>query len=217
MKKLIVALDVKEREKALRLVKTLSPYVDIFKVGPILFLTEGPSLIKEIREGGNEVFLDLKFHDIPQTVKRSVESAKEIGVYSLTVHSAGGELMMKEAASVPGRPRLWAVTVLTSHAVDPTVVRERALLARKCGMDGVISSPHEIEDIKKACGHDFNVITPGIRMESDDKNDQKRIATPGAAIRAGANFIVVGRPIVEAADPVEAAKRITEEIDKYSL
>ena len=214
MKKLIVALDVKERARALRLVEMLSPYADIFKVGPILFLTEGPSLIKEIKQGGNDVFLDLKFHDIPQTVKRAVESAGELGVYSLTVHSAGGELMMKEAASVPGRPRIWAVTVLTSHAVDPTVVRERALLAKKSGMDGVISSPHEIEDIKKACGNEFSVITPGIRMENEDKHDQKRIATPGAAIRAGANFIVVGRPVIEAPDPVEVAKRITEEIEK---
>lgn len=216
MKKLIVALDVKEKDKALHLVKILSPYVDIFKVGPILFLMEGPGFIKEIREGGNEVFLDLKFHDIPQTVKRSVESAKEIGIYSLTLHSAGGELMMKEAASVPNRPKIWAVTVLTSQVVDSTVVRERALLAKKSGLEGVISSPHEIEIIKKACGNDFSVVTPGIRLDSDDKHDQKRISTPGMAVRAGADFIVVGRPIIEAADPVDAAKRITEEIEKAS-
>ena len=214
MRKMIVALDVKEKATALRLVELLSPYADIFKVGPILFLKEGPDLVREIKNGGNEVFLDLKFHDIPQTVKRSVESAAELGVYSLTIHSAGGEVMMKEAASVLNHPRIWAVTVLTSHAVDPTVVRERALLAKKCGMDGVISSPHEIEDIKKTCGSDFSVITPGIRMESDDKHDQRRIATPFAAIKAGANFIVVGRPVIEAPDPVEAAKRITEEIDR---
>ena len=122
--------------------------------------------------------------------------------------------MMKEAASVPNHPRLWAVTVLTSQAVDPFVVKERALLAKKSGMDGVISSPHEIEIIKKACGNDFGVITPGIRMESDDKNDQKRISTPGAAVRAGANFIVVGRPVIEAPDPVEAAKIMSDEIDR---
>jgi orotidine-5'-phosphate decarboxylase len=198
-------------------VEILSPYADIFKVGPILFLKEGPALVKEIKQGGNEVFLDLKFYDIPQTVKRSVESALELGVYSLTLHSAGGEVMMKEAASVPNHPRLWAVTVLTSQQVDPTVVHERAVLAKKCGMDGVISSPHEIELIKSACGSDFGVITPGIRMENEDKHDQKRIATPGAAVRAGANFIVVGRPVIEALDPVEVAKRITEEIAKYSV
>jgi orotidine-5'-phosphate decarboxylase len=214
MKQLIVALDVKDRNTALGLVKKLSPYVDIFKVGPILFLKEGPQLIAEIKKGGNEVFLDLKFHDIPQTVKRSVESAKELGVYSLTIHSSGGEVMMKEAASVPGRPRIWAVTVLTSQATDPSVVLERAQLAKKCGIDGVISSPHEIEIIKKACGSEFGVITPGIRSASDSKNDQQRIATPGAAIKAGANFIVVGRPIIEALDPVEAAKIITEEMEK---
>jgi len=216
VKKMIVALDVKDRARAMQLVEMLSPYADIFKVGPILFLTEGPALIRDIKQRGDEVFLDLKFHDIPQTVKRSVESAAQLGVYSLTVHSAGGEVMMREAALVPNRPRIWAVTVLTSQAADPVVVRERALLAKKCGLDGVISSPHEIEIIKKACGNDFGVITPGIRLESDDKHDQKRIATPGAAIRAGANFIVVGRPVIEAPDPVEAAKRITEEIEKAS-
>ncbi len=216
MKKMIVALDVKDKDRAMYLVEILSPYVDIFKVGPILFLKEGPELIKQIKQGGNEVFLDLKFHDIPQTVKRSVESASELGVYSLTLHSAGGEIMMKEAAFVPNHPRLWAVTVLTSQPVDPVVVRERALLAKKSGMDGVISSPHEIEDIKKACGSEFGVITPGIRMANEDKHDQKRIATPAAAIRAGANFIVVGRPVIEAVDPVEAAKIMTEEIEKAS-
>jgi orotidine-5'-phosphate decarboxylase len=120
---------------------------------------------------------------------------------------------MKEASIVPGRPRLWAVTVLTSQVTDPTVVRDRALLAQKSGIDGVISSPHEIELIKKACGKDFSVITPGIRMATDAKNDQQRIATPSMAIKAGADFIVVGRPIIEASDPVDAAKRVTEEIE----
>jgi len=214
MKKLIVALDVYEYNKAMELVDKLSPYADIFKVGPILFLKSGPRIIEDIRKAGNEVFLDLKFHDIPATVSRAVQSAKDMGVYSLTLHSVGGELMMKEASAVPGRPRLWAVTVLTSQATaDPTVVRDRALLAKKCGLDGVISSPHEIELIKKACGKDFSVITPGIRMASDDKNDQNRIATPSVAIKSGADFIVVGRPIIEAANPTEAAKRITEEIE----
>lgn len=213
MKKLIVALDVYEYDKAMKLVEQLSPYADIFKVGPILFLQAGPRIIEDIRKAGNEVFLDLKFHDIPATVSRAVQSAKDMGVYSLTLHSVGGEPMMKEAAAVPGRPRLWAVTVLTSQATDPIVVRDRALLARKCGLDGVISSPHEIELIKKACGKDFSVITPGIRMATDAKNDQQRIATPSMAIKEGADFIVVGRPIIEAADPAEAARRVTEEIE----
>ncbi|MBN1823347.1 MAG: orotidine-5'-phosphate decarboxylase [Endomicrobiales bacterium] len=214
MKKIIVALDMQDSKKALELVKALSPYVDIFKVGPILFLTSGPKIIEDIKRLGNDAFLDMKFHDIPATVKRSVESARQMGMHSLTLHSAGGELMMKEAASVPNHPKLWAVTVLTSELTDPIIVRQRAQLAQKCGMDGVISSPHEIEIIKKSCGRDFTVVTPGIRMESDSKNDQKRISTPKAAIKAGADFIVVGRPIIEANDPVEAAKRINGEVEE---
>lgn len=211
MKKLIVALDVKDKLKALDLVTELSPWVDIFKIGPILFLKSGPELVQMIKARKKEVFLDLKFHDIPATVKRSVESAAEMGVYSLTLHSCGGEEMLKAAAQVTNRPKLWAVTVLTSQATSTEEVVARAQLAKSCGLDGVIASPLEITAIKQACGRDFSVTTPGIRVEAT-KDDQKRTATPGEAVKAGADFIVVGRPIIEASDHIAAARKISEQI-----
>lgn len=213
MKKLIVALDVSEKEKALSLVRELSPYADIFKVGPILFIKEGKEIVKSIKDLGKEVFLDLKFHDIPATVQRAVESARDIGVYSLTLHSEGGKEMMCAASSVPGRPKLWAVTVLTSQKAKPEDVVKRAKLAKDAGINGVIASPLEIEEIRKACGKDFSVVTPGIRIQ-ETQDDQKRVATPLSAVKAGADFIVVGRPIIEDSNPAEIAKRISEEIER---
>ena len=213
MKKIILALDIYEEKKALEMVKNLSEYVDVFKVGPILFLKAGPSIIENIKKLGKEVFLDLKFHDIPQTVKRAVQSAADLGVYSLTIHSCGGKEMISEAASVKNRPKLWAVTVLTSQETKPERVVELAKLAKESGTDGVIASPLEIELIKSACGKGFTVVTPGIRPQSVN-DDQKRVATPSSAIKAGADFIVVGRPIIEAENPKEAARKIYEEISK---
>lgn len=211
MNKTILALDVYDLKKAEKLVKDLSEYIDIFKVGPILFLQSGKEIIKIIKDCGKEVFLDLKFHDIPATVQRAVESAKDLGVYSLTVHSCGGREMLELAASVKDRPKIWAVTVLTSQLTTPKEVLQRAELAKACGVDGVISSPLEIEIIKKTCGSSFEVVTPGIRpLKADD--DQKRVATPEFAIKTGANYIVVGRPIIEAKDPKEVAKNIYESI-----
>ncbi len=211
MNKTILALDVYDLKKAEKLVKDLSEYIDIFKVGPILFLQSGKEIIKIIKDCGKEVFLDLKFHDIPATVQRAVESAKDLGVYSLTVHSCGGREMLELAASVKDRPKIWAVTVLTSQLTTPKEVLQRAELAKVCGVDGVISSPLEIEIIKKTCGSSFEVVTPGIRpLKADD--DQKRVATPEFAIKTGANYIVVGRPIIEAKDPKEVAKNIYESI-----
>ncbi|AKL98011.1 orotidine-5'-phosphate decarboxylase [Endomicrobium proavitum] len=211
MKKTILALDVYNFKKAEKLVKDTSEYIDIYKVGPILFLQSGKEIIKMIKDNGKEIFLDLKFHDIPATVKRSVESAKELGVYSLTVHSVGGEEMLKAAVSVENRPKIWAVTVLTSQATSPEEVIKRAKLSKFCGVDGVISSPLEIALIKKECGKDFQVVTPGIRPAKVD-DDQKRVATPELAVKDGADFIVVGRPILEASNPAEAAKAIYESI-----
>ena len=211
MKKTILALDVYDFAKAEKLVKDTSPYIDIYKVGPILFLQSGKEIIKMIKDNGKQIFLDMKFHDIPATVQRAVESAKDLGVYSLTVHSVGGEEMLKAAAGVKDRPKIWAVTVLTSQMTTPEEVIKRAKLANSCGVDGVISSPLEIELIKKECGGEFNVVTPGIRPAKAD-DDQKRVATPELAVKSGADFIVVGRPILEAADPAEAAKNIYESI-----
>jgi len=209
MKKTILALDVYDLQNAENLVKETSPYIDVYKVGPILFLKAGKEIIKIIKDNGKEVFLDLKFHDIPATVKRSVESARELGVFSLTVHSIGGEEMLKAAASVENRPKIWAVTVLTSQITMPEEVLRRAKLTKTCGIDGVISSPLEISLIKKECGKEFNVVTPGIRLAKTN-DDQKRVATPETAIKEGADFIVIGRPILEAENPIEVAKNIYE-------
>jgi orotidine-5'-phosphate decarboxylase len=212
MNQLILALDVKDKVKALALVERTSCWVDLFKVGPVLFLQNGQEIVRMLKLRKREVFLDLKFHDIPATVKRAVEAAAELGVYSLTLHSAGGEEMLKAAASVSPRPKLWAVTVLTSQVSTTEEVVRRAKLAKDCGIDGVIASPLEIEAIKAACGKDFTVVTPGIRAEGGG-DDQKRTATASSAIQAGADFIVVGRPIIEAPDPAEAARKIFEEIN----
>ena len=211
MNKTILALDVFDFKKAEKLVKDLSPYIDIFKVGPILFLQCGKEIIKMINDNGKKVFLDLKFYDIPATVQRAVQSAKDLGIYSLTVHSCGGQEMLKLATSVENRPKIWAVTVLTSQVTTTQEVLERAKLAKDCGVDGVISSPLEIEAIKLNCGKDFEVITPGIRPVKVN-DDQKRVATPETAIKSGANFIVVGRPIIQAENPVEVAKNIYESV-----
>ncbi len=211
MNKTILALDVFDFKKAEKLVKDLSPYIDIFKVGPILFLQSGKEIIKMINDNGKKVFLDLKFHDIPATVQRALQSARDLGVYSLTVHSCGGEEMLKLATSVENRPKIWAVTVLTSQVTTPEEVVRRAKLAKECGVDGVISSPLEIETIKSNCGKDFEVVTPGIRPVKV-QDDQKRVATPESAVKAGADFIVVGRPIIAAENPVEIAKNIYESI-----
>lgn len=207
MKKIILALDLYNFKDAETMVKNTSEYIDLYKVGPILFLQSGKEIIKMIKDNGKEVFLDMKFHDIPATVKRSVESAKELGIYSLTIHSIGGEEMMKAAASIENRPKIWAVTVLTSQVSTPEEVVKRAKLAQSCGVDGVISSPLEVELIKKECGKDFEVVTPGIRP-AKTQDDQKRVATPESAIKSGSDFIVIGRPIIEAENPAEAAKNI---------
>ncbi len=211
MNKTILALDVFDFNKAEKLVKDLSPYIDVFKVGPILFLRSGKEIIKMINDNGKKVFLDLKFHDIPATVQRAVQSARDLGVYSLTVHSCGEEEMLKLATSVENKPKIWAVTVLTSQVTTPQEVVRRAKLAKDCGVDGVISSPLEIETIKSNCGKDFEVVTPGIRPVKV-ADDQKRVATPESAVKAGADFIVVGRPIIQAENPVEVAKNIYESI-----
>jgi orotidine-5'-phosphate decarboxylase len=213
MKKIIVALDVRDKNAALDLVRRTAPWVDLFKVGPILFLKYGPAIIEEIRNAGKEVFLDLKFHDIPATVQRAVKSAQELGIYSLTIHSAGGADMIRAAVEVAPRPKIWAVTILTSQAATPEQVLERARLAKTGGTDGVIASPLEITAIKTACGREFEVVTPGIRL-ADRNDDQKRIATPFAAVRAGADFIVVGRPIIEAPDPAAAAQAVFNDLNR---
>lgn len=222
MKPLIVALDVETDREALALVKALKPQVDLFKVGPVLFLKYGGELLMAIRSLGAEIFLDLKFHDIPSVVARAVARAGEWGVYSATVHTAGGVEMMKEAVRVTKRPLLWGVTVLTSleHkdlarlGVTRTVkdqVQHLAKLAHSSKLDGVISSVEEARVIKKTCGREFQVVTPGIRLEKAS-DDQKRVQTPQAAVIEGADFFVMGRPVIESPDPVKTVLEIYKSI-----
>lgn len=211
--KLIVALDVDSLDRARSLIRDLRAEVEIFKVGSQLFTLAGPPIVAFITEQGKKCFLDLKFHDIPNTVAKAVESAATLRMFMLTIHASGGAEMLRAAASIPGRPRLLDVTVLTSMAGD---VRSEALrlakLSKECGLDGVIASPHEIRPLREALGKEFLVVTPGIRPTGAKDGDLKRVMTPGDAITAGADYIVVGRPIIAANDPAAAARRVIEEM-----
>ena len=211
--KLIVALDVDGYEPAAALVRALREAVPVFKVGSQLFTRVGPKIVEFIQSQGRECFLDLKFHDIPHTVARAVESAAALKLKMLTVHTCGGEEMLRAAAAVSGRPLLLGVTVLTSVGGDvQEEVLRRARLARDCGLDGVIASPREIDVIRREAGGEFLIVTPGIRPAWAEAGDQKRVMTPAEAVAAGANYIVVGRPILAAKDPAEAARRVMAEM-----
>ena len=232
--RLCIALDVPTLEKAVEVVHELAPYVGLFKIGMQLFTAEGPRAIHSIRGLGGKVFLDLKYHDIPNTVANAAREAMSLGVDVFTIHASGGTMMMRavadaleEKGGATGRPTVLAITVLTSLSSQQIrkelnvaqTVREQvvslARLAQAAGIHGVVASPQEIKTIRKACGKDFMILTPGIRPEwAADKADQKRIMTPAQAIRAGADYIVVGRPIRKAPDPKSAAKRICAEIEQ---
>jgi orotidine-5'-phosphate decarboxylase len=211
--KLIVALDVDSYERATKLVKELAELVDIFKVGSQLFTRVGPKIVEFINARDRKCFLDLKFHDIPNTVGKAVESATVLRVCMLTVHAGGGAEMLKAAAGVPNHPLLLGVTVLTSIGgkVKGEVLR-LAKLAKECGLNGVVASPQEICPLRAALGSDFLIVTPGIRPAWAEAGDQKRVMTPTEAVISGANYIVVGRPIVTADKPIEAAQRVTIEM-----
>lgn len=218
---ILVALDVPSREEALVLVDRLRPHVGGFKVGLELFCACGPSIVHEI--GASQVFLDLKFHDIPNTVAGVSRVASRLGVLMFNVHCLGGLEMMKravEAARTPGMStRVLGVTILTSHDAlglerlglheEPQVaVRRLALLAREAGLDGVVCSPLEAAAVRAECGSDFLLVTPGIRGVQSEMGDQKRTLSASEALAAGANWLVVGRPITQADDVVEAAREI---------
>lgn len=230
--KLIVALDVDTKEKALEVVEKLKKEVRMFKIGSELFTSCGPDIVKAVKEKGCEIFLDLKFHDIPNTVAKASIAATRLGVSIFNVHSLGGCDMMKKAAESARdeakrlkikAPKVIAVTILTSmdennlkkiaifDSMDTQVAR-LAGLALESSLDGVVASPAEIKLIRKKAGADFLIVTPGVRPSWAAKGDQKRVATPKEAIEDGASFIVVGRPIIEAPDPVEAARKILKEI-----
>ncbi len=227
MKDLIVALDLPTAEAALDLVDTLGEPAGYYKVGAQLFTREGPGLIAELKDRGKRVFLDLKYHDIPHTVARSVESAAELGVDMLTIHSSGGSAMMRAAREAVGLdgPILVGVTLLTSFSgSDVEEVWDKELrslrddvarlanLAAEAGLDGVVSSALEVEALKRRHGGDFLVVTPGIRPEGDAAGDQARVATPAQAVLAGSDYLVVGRPIHAVADPAAAFRSMMDEI-----
>lgn len=230
--KLIVALDVETQREALALVDRLKDVVGMFKVGSQLFTSAGPNLVKEIISAGKDVFLDLKFHDIPHQVAGAAASAADLGVALFTLHASGGAEMMKraveavhETSSRRGtvRSKILAVSVLTSidsatlaqvgFDSSPAGLVERLVkLAEESGVDGCVSSPQETAAIRSLTRQSFLIVNPGIRPASGTEEDQKRIATPSAAIKAGADYLVVGRPITSAADPVAAAVAIVEEM-----
>jgi len=232
--RLVVALDVATAEEAESLVETLRDEVGVFKVGKQLFLHGGPQIVRAIRDRGSEVFLDLKFHDIPRTVARAGIEATRLGAKMFTVHASGSLEMMRVTVSEVQktcrkeglrRPKILAVTVLTSLSrddlqrvgvragVESQVVR-LARLAHEAGMDGVVASPREVAPIRKACGRDFLIVTPGVRPRQAEWGDQKRVMTPGEAIRGGADYLVVGRPILDAPDPAAAARDIVADMER---
>jgi orotidine-5'-phosphate decarboxylase len=221
MSKLMVALDVPTREQALDLASETADCVSYFKVGGRLFTAEGPDLVRELKHKGCGVFLDLKFHDIPNTVAEAAEAATGLGVDFFDVHASGGEEMMKAAVEaskaeasrlgIPA-PRILAITVLTSMSSTVDEVLALAERARNAGVDGVVSSAWEAKAVRETLGADFLIVTPGIRPSWAAKNDQRRVATPEVAIANGADFVVVGRPITKADSPGSAAKLILNEM-----
>ncbi|MBS4031099.1 MAG: orotidine-5'-phosphate decarboxylase [Clostridiales bacterium] len=235
--KIIVALDVDTENEAMRLVESLANYTGAFKVGLQLYNNTGPGIIKKIVDAGAKVFLDLKFHDIPNTAARAAEAVVGLGSFMFNVHASGGINMMKavvqasharaeKAGFLP--PLLIGVTVLTSmseqelhdevgasRSMQEQVVH-LASLCQKAGLDGVVASAREIPWIRRACGESFLIVTPGIRPAWAATDDQTRIVTPKDALSAGADYLVIGRPLTAAADPGDAARRLLAEIEEES-
>jgi orotidine-5'-phosphate decarboxylase len=230
--RIIVALDVPDLEAARKLVVDLAPHVGAFKVGKELFVAEGPDILRLIHDAGGKVFLDLKFHDIPNTVGRAIGMAASHGVWMVNVHASGGPEMLAAAHNAARNVALAkgtdpalviAVTVLTSLDADDLAAvgfaappAETALrlakLAAAQGLSGVVASAHEAAAIKEACGPDFLVVSPGIRPANAAVGDQKRVMTPARALAAGSDYLVIGRPITAAPDPATAAELIAEDI-----
>ena len=225
--RIIVALDYPASAPALELVARLDPALCRLKVGKELFTTSGPQLLEQIMHRGFEVFLDLKFHDIPNTTAQACKAAAALGVWMVNVHALGGRRMMEAArdavAQSAQRPKLIAVTVLTSMsgedlselgiAASPAdLVLRLAALARDSGLDGVVCSAHEAALLRQSCGNDFCLVTPGIRPADAAADDQSRVMTPLAALNNGASYLVIGRPITRAPDPLQALLEISQQI-----
>ena len=234
--RLIVALDVSTMDAMKEIVTSLGDAVSFYKVGMELFYAEGEQTVRYLQEQNKQVFLDLKLHDIPNTVAHGVSSLTRLGANLITMHGQGGPVMMKAAVQAARetaeqlgveRAKLLAITVLTSFddeawtstggqlPISDQVIR-LAKLAKECGMDGVVCSALEAKIIREACGDDFLIVTPGIRPSFAATNDQKRIATPASALQDGASRLVIGRPITQAENPREAVRLIIEEMENVS-
>jgi orotidine-5'-phosphate decarboxylase len=233
--KIIFALDVNEFSDVEKWSNLLATKVGMFKIGKQLFTSSGPAAVRMIQKHGGEVFLDLKYHDIPNTVAMATLEAARLGVKLTNLHALGGYEMMATTMDAldkefkgAERAKVLAVTILTSstaetlrgigieHSVPDMVVR-LAKLAKSAGVDGVVASPHEVRQIREACGSDFLIVTPGVRPAFASADDQKRIMTPAEAIAQGADYLVIGRPISAAIDPVTAADLIVDEIMAVNL
>ena len=226
--KIIVALDYEKESDALALVDQIDPSLCRLKVGKEMFTTLGINFVKQLHQRNFDVFLDLKYHDIPNTVARAVRSAADLGVWMVDLHASGGLRMMEEAKRIlepygKDAPLLIAVTVLTSmedldllqigiNASPMEQVLRLAHLTQRAGLDGVVCSPQEVEILRNACGEDFKLVTPGIRPIGTDFGDQRRVMTPTAAIRAGSDYLVIGRPITKADNPAEVLRSINASI-----
>ncbi|MGK7917945.1 MAG: orotidine-5'-phosphate decarboxylase [Prochloraceae cyanobacterium] len=225
--RIIVPLDVPTLTEAIALVDKL-PQVSFWKVGLELFVSCGTQILTILQERKKRIFLDLKFHDIPNTLAGACRSAQVWGVDFLTIHATAGPKALQAAVAALGeknaRPKLLAITLLTSInsrelAFDlkiplelPEYVLQMAILARESGLDGAVCSPQEVAQLRQVCGHDFLLICPGVRPSWSETGDQRRVMTPAKALQAGANYLVIGRPITAAADPVLAWERISEEL-----
>jgi orotidine-5'-phosphate decarboxylase len=228
-KRVIVPLDVPDAEAALALAARLDPKLCRVKVGKELFVAAGPAIVGRLQERGFEVFLDLKFHDIPNTVEGACRAAARLGVWMMNVHASGGAVMLRAAREaiegVARPPLLIAVTVLTSlrdadlesigfaGGVLESVDR-LARLTRECGLDGVVCSAQEAPRIRDAVGSDFVLVTPGIRLASSEAHDQARVVTPAEAVRLGAHYLVVGRPITQSPDPAATLESIRQSLQE---
>ena len=226
--KIIVALDYEKEADALALVDQIDPSLCRLKVGKEMFTTLGINFVKQLHQRNFDVFLDLKYHDIPNTVARAVRSAADLGVWMVDLHASGGLRMMEEAKRIlepygKDAPLLIAVTVLTSmedldllqigiNASPMEQVLRLAHLTQRAGLDGVVCSPQEVEILRNACGEEFKLVTPGIRPIGADFGDQRRVMTPTAAIRAGSDYLVIGRPITKADNPAEVLRSINASI-----
>lgn len=226
--KVIVALDYETKKEAMQLVDQIDPSLCRLKVGKEMFTTLGTEFVKELQRRNFDVFLDLKFHDIPNTVARAVRSAADLGVWMVDMHASGGLRMMEAAKKIlepygKDAPILIAITVLTSMeevdllqigvntSPEEHVIR-LARLSQRAGLDGVVCSPQEVEILRQRCGNEFKLVTPGIRPEGSQLGDQRRVMTPREAINAGSDYLVIGRPITQAADPVAVLKQINASI-----